>query len=169
MHLRPRCCEWLPLATQQLRLRNLARIQGLNIKCTLVDNGDGECNTEEQQQELLVYYTLHADKASKAFYTSEALPQRHQQQKWAEICAGDEVWQKSNAQCVCVKVWAHYQPTTTQKPQEPNETERTAKPTQGCVLHFIKEEKESDRIYEQLHCCSFLASENELPHFYILL
>ncbi|KAH8273834.1 hypothetical protein KR044_001577 [Drosophila immigrans] len=131
MHLRPRCCEWLPLATQQLRLRNLARIQGLNIECTLdasinanaKTNASRECGAEEQE-ELHLYYSLHADKASEAFYTSEALPQRHQQQKWAEICAGDEVWRKSNAQCVCVKVWAHYQPTA-KREQEPSETEQT--------------------------------------------
>ncbi|KAH8376942.1 hypothetical protein KR093_002305 [Drosophila rubida] len=130
MHLRPRCCEWLPLATQQLRLRNLARIQGLNIEYTLdasvSANGNtaGECGAEEQE-ELLLYYTLHADKASDAFYTSEALPQRHQQQKWAEICAGDEVWRKSNAQCVCVKVWAHYQPTA-QRAHDSRLTQRLA-------------------------------------------
>ncbi|ALC39952.1 Uvrag [Drosophila busckii] len=123
MHLRPRCREWLPLATQQLRLRNLARIEALNIECHLESSivcGRGEA--EEQEQELLVYYTLHADKASEAFYTSESLPQRHQQQKWAEICAGDDVWRKSNAQCVCVKVWAHYQPTG-QLSAPANETE----------------------------------------------
>ncbi|XP_051858734.1 UV radiation resistance-associated gene protein [Drosophila albomicans] len=139
MHLRPRCCEWLPLATQQLRLRNLARIQGLNIKCTLdanininANSGSGECGVAEQE-ELLLYYTLHADKASEAFYTSEALPQRHQQQKWAEICAGDEAWRKSNAQCVCVKVWAHYQPTA-QRTLEPNETEQISEPQQSAKL-----------------------------------
>lgn len=121
MHLRPRCREWLPLATQQLRLRNLARIQGFNIECTSVEG----CRSDEQEQELLLYYTLHSDKASEAFYTSEALPQRHQQQKWAEICAGDAVWRKSNAQCVCVKVWAQYQPTGAPlcRVLQPNETE----------------------------------------------
>ncbi|XP_030561920.1 UV radiation resistance-associated gene protein [Drosophila novamexicana] len=128
MHLRPRCREWLPLATQQLRLRNLARIQGLNIQCTLDASAGEEFGLEEQ--ELLVYYTLHADKASEAFYTSEALPQRHQQQKWAEICAGDDVWRKSNAQCVCVKVWAQYQPAA-QQANGPNETEQKTEQQQS--------------------------------------
>lgn len=126
MHLRPRCREWLPLATQQLRLRNLARIQGFNIECTLAEGSGTEEQEQQQQRELLLYYTLHSDKASEAFYTSEALPQRHQQQKWAEICAGDAPWRKSNAQCVCVKVWAQYQPTATRLcrvEQQPNETE----------------------------------------------
>lgn len=121
MHLRPRCREWLPLATQQLRLRNLARIQGVNITCIPYAGED----IAAEDYELLIYYTLHADKASEAFYTSEALPQRHQQQKWAEICAGDAAWRKSNAQCVCVKVWAQYQPTA-QWPSGPNDIEQTA-------------------------------------------
>ncbi|EDV94042.1 UV radiation resistance-associated gene protein [Drosophila grimshawi] len=140
MHLRPRCSEWLPLATQQLRLRNLARIQGLNIECSLIANAGGEdLESGQEEQELLLYYTLHADKASEAFYTSEPLPQRHQHQKWAEISAGDDVWRKSNAQCVCVKVWAHYQPTAAQQREKkttsgPNETEPTAEPAQSAQL-----------------------------------
>ncbi|XP_068150585.1 UV radiation resistance-associated gene protein [Drosophila tropicalis] len=97
MNLRPRCRKWLPLATQQLRIRNLARIQGVNI--------DACGAVEEPESDMLLYYTLHADKASKAFYTSEKLPQRHQYQKWAEISAVDDVWRKSNLKCVCVKVW----------------------------------------------------------------
>ncbi|TDG43211.1 hypothetical protein AWZ03_010371 [Drosophila navojoa] len=129
MHLRPRCREWLPLATQQLRLRNLARIQGVNIKCS-PDAGE---DIAAEDYELLIYYTLHADKASDAFYTSEALPQRHQQQKWAEICAGDAVWRKSNAQCVCVKVWAQYQPTA-QWPSGPNENAQAAESAPSAQL-----------------------------------
>ncbi|KAH8403217.1 hypothetical protein KR222_007929 [Zaprionus bogoriensis] len=127
MHLRPRCREWLPLATQQLRLRNLARIQGFNIECALQEEQPEREPPPEpaSEQELLIYYTLHADKGSEAFYTSEALPQRHQQQKWAEICAGDAPWRKSNAQCVCVKVWAQYQSTAARlcRPHGPNETD----------------------------------------------
>ncbi|KAH8249340.1 hypothetical protein KR032_008613 [Drosophila birchii] len=103
MNLRPRCRKWLPLATQQLRLRNLARIQGFNIVSRSLESGE----QEQAEPDVLLYYTLHADKASEAFYTSEKLPQRHQQQKWAEICADDEAWRKSNAQCVCIRVWKH--------------------------------------------------------------
>ncbi|XP_030377309.1 UV radiation resistance-associated gene protein [Scaptodrosophila lebanonensis] len=123
MNLRPRCREWLPLATQQLRLRNLQYIQGLNIQSSNCSpSSSGNCDADgDDEREMLIYYTLHTDKASEAFYTSEALPQRHQQQKWAEICAGDE-WRKSNAQCVCVKVWARYQ-TSKRWPRTSSETE----------------------------------------------
>ncbi|KAH8413160.1 hypothetical protein KR009_008453 [Drosophila setifemur] len=101
MNLRPRCRQWLPLATQQLRLRNLARIQGFNIV-------SGPQEEPDEPEDVLLYYTLHLDRSSEALYTSEKLPQRHQQQKWAEICANDDAWRKSNAQCVCVRVWRHY-------------------------------------------------------------
>lgn len=104
MNLRPRCRKWLPLATQQLRLRNLARIQGFNIVSRL---------QEEEQlepEDVMLYYTLHTDQTSEPFYTSEKLPLRHQQQKWAEICTDDDAWRKSNAQCVCVKVWKYFPP-----------------------------------------------------------
>uniref|UniRef100_A0A6P4EHS6 UV radiation resistance-associated gene protein isoform X1 n=1 Tax=Drosophila rhopaloa TaxID=1041015 RepID=A0A6P4EHS6_DRORH len=104
MNLRPRCRKWLPLATQQLRLRNLARIQGFNI-----ESGPQERSLEQvEPEDVLLYYTLHTDRDSEPFYTSEKLPQRHQQQKWAEICTDDEAWRKTNAQCVCVKVWKHF-------------------------------------------------------------
>ncbi|KAH8308403.1 hypothetical protein KR059_012137 [Drosophila kikkawai] len=103
MNLRPRCRKWLPLATQQLRLRNLARIQGFNIVSGSLESGE----QEQVESDVLLYYTLHTDRASEAFYTSEKLPQRHQQQKWAEICTDDEAWRKSNAQCVCIRVWKH--------------------------------------------------------------
>ncbi|XP_020810311.1 UV radiation resistance-associated gene protein [Drosophila serrata] len=103
MNLRPRCRKWLPLATQQLRLRNLARIQGFNIVSGALESGE----QKQIEPDVLLYYTLHTDKASEPFYTSEKLPQRHQQQKWAEICTDDEAWRKSNAQCVCIRVWKH--------------------------------------------------------------
>lgn len=89
MRLRPSCRSWLPLSTQQLRLRNLTRIEGINIKCS--DAG------------ALIYYTLHQKNESKPFYVSEYLPHR-QQQKWAEIVCQNIF--KSNDPIVCVKVWA---------------------------------------------------------------
>ncbi|XP_001355753.3 UV radiation resistance-associated gene protein [Drosophila pseudoobscura] len=108
MNLRPRCRKWLPLATQQLRLRNLTRIQGFNIVCRQLSGvTEAEVEAEADSEDVLLYYTLHTDKASEALYTSERLPQRHQQQKWAEIGADGDAWRKSNAQCVCVKVWKH--------------------------------------------------------------
>ena len=90
MNMRPRYHEWLPFATQQMRLRNLIRIEGHNI--------------EAANKDAMIYYTLHANKESKAFYKSEALPQRHMQQKWAEFSC--EEMRKSNANGICVMVWA---------------------------------------------------------------
>ncbi|XP_054743196.1 UV radiation resistance-associated gene protein [Anastrepha obliqua] len=89
MRLRPRCGSWLPLSTQQLRLRNLLRIEGINIKC--------------DEAGALIYYTLHKSKDADAFYVSEYLPHR-QEQKWTEIVCSNLF--KSNDRSVCVKVWA---------------------------------------------------------------
>ncbi|XP_016998536.2 UV radiation resistance-associated gene protein isoform X1 [Drosophila takahashii] len=114
MNLRPRCRKWLPLATQQLRLRNLARIQGFNIVSGPLDKSPKQADPED----VLLYYTLHTERDSEAFYTSEKLPQRHQQQKWAEICTDDEAWRKTNAQCVCVKVWKHFPAETDHRTKE---------------------------------------------------
>eukprot|EP00099_Drosophila_melanogaster_P018536 NP_609632.1 UV-resistance associated gene, isoform A [Drosophila melanogaster] len=125
MNLRPRCRKWLPLATQQLRLRNLNRIQGFNI-----ESWPHEKSLElDDPDDVLLYYTLHTDKASEAFYTSEKLPQRHQQQKWAEICTDDEAWRKTNAQCVCVKVWKHY--SAERRDGQPPEVEQRHKDVFG--------------------------------------
>lgn len=134
MNLRPRCRKWLALATQQLRLRNLARIQGFNIV-------SGPLESEQQEQEesdVLLYYTLHTDKASEAFYTSEKLPLRHQQQKWAEICTDDEAWRKSNAQCVCIRVWKHR--PAERRDGQPTETEHRTSEMRGwgkCRLLYL--------------------------------
>ncbi|XP_011194617.2 UV radiation resistance-associated gene protein [Zeugodacus cucurbitae] len=91
MRTRPRCHTWLPLSTQQLRLRNLIRVKGVNIKC--------------QETGALIYYTLHETVDKDAFYTSECLPDR-QDQNWAEIIC-PKIF-KANDRSVCVKVWAQY-------------------------------------------------------------
>uniref|UniRef100_A0A1A9WUD8 UV radiation resistance-associated gene protein n=1 Tax=Glossina brevipalpis TaxID=37001 RepID=A0A1A9WUD8_9MUSC len=94
-HIRPRCREWLPLCSQQLRLRNLQSIQGINI---------GDDGTDARTADCLLYYTLHDHHESPSFYESEKLPYRkHLQQRWAEIQCAELL--KSNANCVCVKVW----------------------------------------------------------------
>ncbi|XP_034668085.1 UV radiation resistance-associated gene protein [Drosophila subobscura] len=128
MNLRPRCRKWLPLATQQLRLRNLTRIQGFNIVCRQWSGlaPETEVDAQAEAEDVLLYYTLHTDKASEALYTSEKLPQRHQQQKWAEIGADGDAWRKSNAQCVCVKVWKHW-PAARRAGGQPRETDDRTK------------------------------------------
>ncbi|XP_071578467.1 UV radiation resistance-associated gene protein [Temnothorax nylanderi] len=57
----PRYKTWLPLATQQLRLRGLVQIIGHNLKA----NVNGEI--------CWFYYTLHRSSMSSPLYTSEAI------------------------------------------------------------------------------------------------
>ncbi|XP_076387065.1 UV-resistance associated gene isoform X2 [Megachile rotundata] len=57
----PRYKTWLPLATQQLRFRNLIQIIGCNLK--------GNVNNEV----CWFYYTLHRTSMSSPLYTSEAI------------------------------------------------------------------------------------------------
>ncbi|XP_061399406.1 UV radiation resistance-associated gene protein, partial [Musca vetustissima] len=120
MNIRPRCREWLPLSTQQLRLRNLSAIQGINIECNQVEccscspsSTTSLCPGEDIQQsdaycacpETLVYFTLHDHPENEPFYESEKLPLRlYLPVKWAEIHCLSMI--KSNANCVCIKVWA---------------------------------------------------------------
>jgi len=96
-------------------------------------SGPQEKSLEQvEPEDVLLYYTLHTDKDSGAFYTSEKLPQRHQQQKWAEICADDEAWRKTNAQCVCVKVWKHY--PTERRDGQPAETDQRTNEMHGYLV-----------------------------------
>lgn len=84
---RPRCRDWSPLATQQLRLRNLIQITGHNIQA--------EPNT-------LIYFTLHLTLMSAPFFTSEPL-ESFRNAIWAEInCQNIH---KSTSQFVVVRVW----------------------------------------------------------------
>ncbi|XP_060817907.1 UV radiation resistance-associated gene protein isoform X1 [Bombus pascuorum] len=57
----PRYKSWLPLATQQLRLRNLVQIIGCNLK------------TDINNEICWFYYTLHRTSMSSPIYTSEAI------------------------------------------------------------------------------------------------
>lgn len=108
MNIRPRCREWLPLSTQQLRLRNLQAIQAVNIEIKSQDDYYSSCTAYSssscQCPEILLYYTLHDHPENEAFYQSEKLPLRmHLPLKWAEIQCLSIV--KSNANCVCIKIW----------------------------------------------------------------
>ncbi|XP_076225878.1 UV-resistance associated gene isoform X2 [Nomia melanderi] len=57
----PRYKTWLPLATQQLRLRNLVQIIGCNLKANIY------------HEDCWFYYTLHRTSMSSPLYTSEAI------------------------------------------------------------------------------------------------
>ncbi|XP_058120292.1 UV radiation resistance-associated gene protein [Anopheles ziemanni] len=94
---RPRCRDWSPLSTQQLRLRSLIQISGHNI--VLPELGPGE-----RGRKCTVYYTLHQTPQSAPFYTSEKLD-LHRNVLWAEIDCPATI--KSSLRCVCVRVWMH--------------------------------------------------------------
>lgn len=85
--IRPRCRDWSPLVTQQLRLRNLIQITGHNI--------EAEANTS-------VYFTLHLTLMSAPFFTSEPLDS-FRNVIWAEINC--QSIHKSTSQFVVVRVW----------------------------------------------------------------
>lgn len=87
---RPRCRDWSPLSTQQLRLRSLIQISGHNIVC--------------DHPKCSVYFTLHTTTMSAPFYTSER-QDIHSNIIWPEINCATLV--KSSLRCVCVRVWQH--------------------------------------------------------------
>lgn len=89
---RPRCREWTPLATQQLRLRSLIQIVGYNIRppewCTF------QCS---------FYLTLHQTTMSAPFYTTEKISSPHP--KWREI--DSEVIHRMSSTNVVIRIWCH--------------------------------------------------------------
>ncbi|XP_063898366.1 uncharacterized protein LOC110378000 isoform X1 [Helicoverpa armigera] len=89
---RPRCREWTPLATQQLRLRSLIQIVGYNIRppewCT------SPCS---------FYLTLHHTTMSAPFYTSERICSPHP--KWKEI--DSESTHRMSSTNVVIRIWCH--------------------------------------------------------------
>lgn len=87
MFNRPRCRDWSPLATQQLRLRNLIQITGHNIVA---------------DPKSSIYFTLHQTSMSAPFFTSEKLDSV-KNAIWAEINC--QTINKSTSQFVCVRVW----------------------------------------------------------------
>lgn len=89
---RPRCREWTPLATQQLRLRSLIQIVGYNIRPP--EGCRSQCN---------FYYTLHHTTMSAPFYTSERISSTHP--KWKEI--DSEITQSMSSSNVVIRIWCH--------------------------------------------------------------
>lgn len=87
MFNRPRCRDWSPLATQQLRLRNLIQISGHNIVA---------------EPKSSIYYTLHATAMSSPIFTSERM-ELHSNIIWPEINCPRIV--KSSSQSICIRVW----------------------------------------------------------------
>ncbi|CAG4996278.1 unnamed protein product [Parnassius apollo] len=105
---RPRCREWTPLATQQLRLRSLIQIVGYNIRppewCT---------------RQCSYYLTLHHTTMSAPFYTSERICSPHP--KWKEI--DSEITQRMSSTNVVIRIWCHILwPINTEEKCEPQDT-----------------------------------------------
>lgn len=90
MFTRPRCRVFEPLATSQIRLRNLIKITGININCDCED------------KKFLLYFTLHLSAFSKPFYTSEKLEYRSKID-WPEINC--QMIETSSQKFICVRVW----------------------------------------------------------------
>lgn len=104
MFNRPRCRDWSPLATQQLRLRNLIQITGHNIVA---------------EPKTSIYFTLHSTLMSAPFFTSERI-ETFKNAIWAEInCPSIN---KSTSPFVCVRVWQCDQ----RKPEHTNTLRRTS-------------------------------------------
>lgn len=85
---RPRCREYEPLVTAQVRLRNLIKISAVNLHCDDKDDS--------------LYFTLHLSAFSKPFYTSERMDYREKIQ-WPEI--NSPIMQTSSHKFICVRVW----------------------------------------------------------------
>nr|XP_026484133.1 uncharacterized protein LOC113392070 isoform X1 [Vanessa tameamea] len=89
---RPRCREWTPLTTQQLRLRSLIQIVGYNIR-----------PPERCTHQCSYYLTLHHTTMSAPFYTSERICSPHP--KWKEI--DSEIIQRMSSTNVVIRIWCH--------------------------------------------------------------
>ncbi|CAG9116284.1 unnamed protein product [Plutella xylostella] len=164
---RPRCREWTPLATQQLRLRSLIQIVGYNIR-----------PPEQCSSPCSFYLTLHHTTMSAPFFTSEKISSPHP--KWKEI--DSEITQCMSSSNVVIRIWCHIlQPSEVKdKPQD------TIIETWGTyfsglryigpnlALNFTSDCFKSNTLVFQMHggyFCSYkslkldiIPPENELEH-----
>ncbi|XP_011689944.1 PREDICTED: UV radiation resistance-associated gene protein-like [Wasmannia auropunctata] len=93
----PRYKTWLPLATQQLRLRGLVQIIGHNLKA----NVNGEI--------CWFYYTLHRSSMSSPLYTSEAIDNANP--RWSSLEVPTlHATGYSTASEIILRVWKHSMP-----------------------------------------------------------
>uniref|UniRef100_A0AAG5DSQ7 UV radiation resistance-associated gene protein n=1 Tax=Anopheles atroparvus TaxID=41427 RepID=A0AAG5DSQ7_ANOAO len=111
---RPRCRDWSPLSTQQLRLRSLIQISGHNIILP-------EPTPSERGRKCTVYYTLHQTPQAAPFYTSEKLD-LHRNVLWAEIDCPATI--KSSLRSVCVRVWMQIAGGRTGKVAKPDDDQQ---------------------------------------------
>lgn len=97
MFNRPRCRDFVGLATQQLRLRNLIQITGHRIVC------EPKCS---------IYFTLHMTSMSAPFFTSEKI-ETPNNAIWSEINCQNIL--QSSSTSVCIRVWQHESSNSTDK------------------------------------------------------
>ncbi|XP_039281299.1 UV radiation resistance-associated protein [Nilaparvata lugens] len=84
--------EWLPLITEQQRLRSVIQIIAYNVKY----------ETENKCEKCSFYYTLHTTTMSAPFYTSEKLESENP--KWAELEVNRQF---GTAKGVVIRLWQH--------------------------------------------------------------
>ncbi|XP_026764941.1 uncharacterized protein LOC113523249 isoform X2 [Galleria mellonella] len=104
---RPRCREWTPLATQQLRLRSLIQIVGYNIR-----------PPEWSLNQCSFYLTLHHTTMSAPFYTSEKISSPHP--KWKEI--DSEITHRMASTNIVIRIWCHQSHTSKVNSEKPQDT-----------------------------------------------
>ncbi|XP_049775657.1 UV radiation resistance-associated gene protein [Schistocerca cancellata] len=122
----PRWKEWIPLVTQQLRLRNLIQVIAYNVGINGEDSHDVKIDWAHQQKQVRTccspdyilqkqksdnkkfsfYYTLHLTTMSSPFYTSEKLESENP--KWEEIEVNDFVGNVNTAvNGIVIRLWLH--------------------------------------------------------------
>lgn len=142
MNIRPRCYEWLPLSTQQLRLRNLQAIHAVNIDHPLLMALEEDpIISAQMDHKIVLYYSLHHQLNTDAFYSSDCLPYRvNLNYKWSEIQSMNLI--KSNSRCVCIKIWARF--------QREEAYHKKIEPETSSKLSFEEEAEEENGIYHNL-------------------
>lgn len=88
--------EWIPLVTQQQRLRNLIQVIAYNIHVKV------EMMELKKTKKFYYYYTLHLTAMSSPMYTSEQLESENP--KWAEIEI-NKLYGSANG--VVIRLWVH--------------------------------------------------------------
>lgn len=99
--------EWIPLISQQLRLRNLIQITAYNVSAN--EKFTRQSNHSMKSKDSLkgsFYYTLHLTTMCAPFYTSEKLESENP--KWSEIEVGDLTCCVNAAvNGIVIRLWLH--------------------------------------------------------------
>ncbi|KAJ8954099.1 hypothetical protein NQ318_004404 [Aromia moschata] len=85
---RQRCRQWVPLITQQLRLRHVYQIIGFNLLSETAGS---------------YYFTLHLTTMCAPFYTSEQI--NNPNPKWIELDLKNTA--NTSASCIVLRIWQH--------------------------------------------------------------